>query len=86
MSAIEYPPPYQAKLFAANTKAEMLKAEVEQKERERTEQSLRSAAAAMAGKACVLVDSFIERDKKVAERVARLRGDAKVRLLWLWLL
>lgn len=68
-----------AKLLAADTKAEIMRARVMEQERERAEQSIKTAAAAMAGKACALLEGFLARNKRMADHVAALRAEVEVR-------
>lgn len=50
-----------------------------EQERERAEQNTKAAAAAMAGKACALLEDFVARNKRMADRVAALRAVVEVR-------
>lgn len=78
--------PVQAKLLAADTKAEIMRARVMEQERERAEQNTKAAATAMVGKACALLEDFVARNKRMADRVAVLRAGVEVRVCSLgWL-
>lgn len=68
------------KLFIADKRAEMLRAQVCEEERLKAEQTVRAAAVAVAGKACKVVEEFVARNVRMSRRVAGLRASVEVRL------
>lgn len=66
-------------LLIADTKAQMLRDSLLEKEEERTEQALRDGAAALASRAAVLLKASCTRNKRMAERIAGLRAGVEVR-------
>lgn len=71
----------QVKLYVADKRAEILRAQVSEEERLRAEQSMREAAVAVAGKACKVVQEFVARNARMSRRVAGLRASVEVRRL-----
>ena len=70
----------QVKLFVADKRAEILRAQVSEEERLKAEQNVHAAAVAVAGKACKVVQEFVARNARMSRRVAGLRANVEVRL------
>ncbi|CAN0022703.1 unnamed protein product, partial [Ectocarpus sp. 4 AP-2014] len=62
------------KLFIANKRAEILRAQASEEERLRAEQVVRSAAVAVAGRAFEVVRELVARNARMSRRVAGLRA------------
>eukprot|EP00752_Nemacystus_decipiens_P001246 g1245.t1 len=67
------------KLFVADKRAEILRAQVSEEQRLKAEQNLRAAAVAVAGKACKVVQEFVARNARMSRRVAGLRANVEER-------
>lgn len=66
------------KLFIADKRSEILREEVAEEERARAAEGVRSAAVAVAGKACKLVREFVARNARMSKRVDQLRAIVEV--------
>lgn len=66
------------KLFIADKRAEMLRAQVCEEERLRSEQGVRSSAVAVAGRAYEVVQEFVARNARMSRRIAGLRANVEV--------
>lgn len=66
------------KLFIAEKRAETLREQVAEEERARAAEGVRSAAVAVAGKACKVVEEFVARNARMSKRVAGLRASVEV--------
>eukprot|EP00903_Cladosiphon_okamuranus_P016719 g15411.t1 len=67
------------KLFVADKRAEILRAQVSEEERLKMEQSVRAAAVAVAGKACKVVQELVACNARMSKRVAGLRANLEER-------
>lgn len=70
------------KLFIANKRAEILRAQASEEERLRAEQVVRSAAVAVAGRAFEVVRELVARNARMSRRVAGLRTIVEVRIVF----
>lgn len=70
------------KLFIANKRAEILRAQASEEERLRAEQVMRSAAVAVAGRAFEVVRELVARNARMSRRVAGLRAIVEVRIVF----